>query len=67
MFFVLRCKGKKKNLNINIAITNFFLNTIIIIIGMFSFGLNKGLYSILVVLINSFIINKILKKRNNMI
>lgn len=57
----------KKYFNINIAITNFILNTIIILLGIFSFGIKKGLYSILVVFINSFIVNKILKNRNNMI
>jgi len=50
----------KKYFNINIAITNFVLNTIIILLGCFYFGIIKGLYSILVVLINSYIINKIL-------
>jgi len=52
----------KKYFHINIAITNFILNSIIILLGCFNFGVIKGLYSILAVLINSFIINKILKK-----
>jgi len=54
----------KKCFNINIALTNFILNTIIILLGCFSFGLLKGIYSILVVIINSYLINKILKSKN---
>lgn len=56
----------RKYFHINIAITNFILNTIIILLGCFYFGIIKGLYAILVILINSYIINKILswKKLN---
>ena len=53
----------KKYFNVNIAITNFVLNTIIILLGYFYFGIVKCLYSILVVLINSYIINRILKSK----
>ena len=51
----------KKYFNINIAITNFGLNVMIILLSCFSFGIKKGLLSILNILINSIIINKILK------
>jgi len=53
----------KKYFHINVAITNFCLNVIIILLSCFSFGIKKALLAILVILINSFIINKILKKK----
>lgn len=52
----------KKYFNINIAITNFCLNTIIILLGYVYFGLLKCIYSILIIIINSYLISKILKK-----
>lgn len=50
----------KKYFHINVAITNFVINTVIILLGAFNFGIVKCLYSILLILINSYIINKIL-------
>lgn len=52
----------KKYFHINVAITNFILNTIIILLSCFSFGIKKGLLAILNILINSIIINLILRK-----
>lgn len=54
----------KKYFKINISITNFFMNTIIILLGCFNFGIIKTIYSILVIFINSYIINKFLRKNN---
>lgn len=54
-----------KKYNTNIAKCNFIINTIIIIIGCINFGIVKCIYSVLVVIINSYIINKILKKPAN--
>jgi len=52
----------KKYFHINVAITNFCLNVIIILLSCFSFGIKKGLLAILNILINSIIINLILRK-----
>lgn len=52
----------KKYFHINVAITNFCLNVIIILLSCFSFGVKKGLLAILNILINSIIINQILRK-----
>lgn len=52
----------KKYFRINVAITNFWLNVIIILLSCFSFGIKKGLLAILNILINSIIINLILRK-----
>ena len=56
----------RKYFHINIAITNFIINTVVILLGAFYFGIIKCLYSILVVFINSYIINKILKQKKNL-
>lgn len=52
-----------KYFKIKVALSNFLINTIIIILGCFSFGIKKGFYSIIVILISSFIINCLLKKK----
>ena len=48
-----------KYFHIPVALSNFLINTIIILSGCFFFGLEKGFYSIIVILISSFIIHKI--------
>lgn len=52
-----------KYFNLNIALSNFIINTIIIITGVFINGIKLGLYSILVILISSITINIILKTK----
>lgn len=49
-----------KKYNVNIAISNFIINFIIILFGAIEFGILKLIYSILIVIINSIIINIIL-------
>jgi len=49
-------------LKIKISISNFTINTIIIIIGSFFFGLTKLLYSLIVVILSNIIINIIMSK-----
>lgn len=51
-----------KKYNINIAKTNFIINFIIILTGGIKFGFIKCFYSLIIVIINSYIINKVLKK-----
>ncbi len=51
-----------KYLKWKISISNFIINTIIIILGYFHFGLKKAIYSIVVIGVGSIIINFILKK-----
>ncbi len=51
-----------KKYNTNIAMSNFIINFIIILLGGIKFGIIKLVYSILIVLINSLIINKVLIK-----
>lgn len=53
----------KKYFKIKISISNLVINFIIIIVGSFYFGVLKGLYSSLIVLISSFLIYKILKNK----
>lgn len=48
-----------KYLNIRVAIANFLINTCIIIAGCFIFGIIKGIYSIIVIIISSILINYI--------
>lgn len=55
----------KKYFKIKISITNFFINVIIILLGSIRFGFIKGIYSIVIIIINSLIINKILGKKIN--
>lgn len=50
----------RKYFHIQIGITNFIVNTIIILLGGIYFGLTKCLYSIIVVFLNSYLINKIM-------
>ncbi len=49
----------RKFYGIRLGKTNFIVNTIIILLGCFYFGMLKALYSILVIFINSYLINKI--------
>lgn len=51
-----------KFLKIKVALSNFLVNTIIILMGLISFGFLKCIYSIIIILISSFIINIILGK-----
>lgn len=51
-----------KYLKIKVAYSNFIINAIIIIFGCFLFGIQKGIYSILVIAISSFLINCLLRK-----
>ena len=53
----------KKYFRIKISLTNFIMNSIILFFGVFYFGIEKGLYSLIVVVLNSFLINKILSKK----
>ena len=53
----------KKYFKIKISLTNFIMNSIILFFGVFYFGIEKGLYSLIVVVLNSFLINKILSKK----
>ncbi len=48
--------------NIKISISNFIINTIIIVIGCIYFGIIKLLYALIVVIISSLIIHHIMKK-----
>ncbi len=50
-------------LNIKISISNFIINTTILIIGSIYFGFIKLLYSLIVVIISSLIINFIMSKK----
>ena len=52
-----------KYLKIRVSVSNLVINTIIIIIGGFMFGFHKIIYSILVVIICSLLINKIFDNR----
>lgn len=54
-----------KFFHIKISLSNFIVNSIIIILGYFHFGFIKAIYSIIVIAISSIIINLILKKRNS--
>ena len=49
-----------KYLKIRVALANFLINTCIIIGGMFVFGIKKGIYSVIVIVVSSFLINKIM-------
>ena len=51
----------KKYLKIKISISNFIINTLIIIAGTIFIGLNKLIYSLTVVTISSIIIHNIMK------
>lgn len=53
----------KKYFKIKISISNLVINFIIILVGSFYFGVLKGLYSSLIVLISSFIIYEIMKMK----
>ena len=51
----------KKYMNIKIPISNIIINGIIILLSYKEFGLIKTIYSIIVIIINTIVINKILK------
>lgn len=51
--------------NLKISISNFIINTIIIVIGSLYFGFTKLLYSLIVITISSMTINLIMSKKNN--
>lgn len=51
-----------KYFHIKIALTNFVINTIIVILGYFFFGATHIFYSLIVIIINSLLIHFILKK-----
>jgi uncharacterized membrane-anchored protein YitT (DUF2179 family) len=51
-------------LKVKIPITNFIINTSIMLIGTFYFGIKKLIYSLLVILISNLIINHIMSKNN---
>lgn len=50
----------KQKFKIKIALTNFIMNFIILCCGIFYFGIIKGFYSLIVIVINSYLINRIL-------
>lgn len=52
----------KKYFNFKISITNFIINTSILILGCFYFGFIKFIYSLVVIIINSILIYLIMKK-----
>lgn len=49
-----------KYLKIPTGVASFFINSIIIVIGGISFGLNKAIYAIIVIAINSQLVDKIM-------
>lgn len=53
----------KKYLNLKVSISNFIINSLIIIVGAFYFGLIKMFYSIIVISISSLIIHLIMKNK----
>lgn len=53
----------KKYFNLKVSISNFLINSLIIIVGTFFFGLLKMFYSIIVISISSLIIHLIMKKK----
>lgn len=55
----------QKYLNIKVSLANFIINSIIILLGCFKFGFYKGIFSIIVILVSSFIINMILNLKSN--
>lgn len=52
-----------KYLKIKVSLSNFIVNTIIILCGLYYFGIIKCIYSVIVISISSLIINVILKKK----
>lgn len=53
----------RKYFNIKVSISNFIINSLIIIVGTFFFGITKMLYSIIVISISSMIIHIIMKNK----
>ena len=53
----------RKYLHIEIAITNFIVNGIIVLLGLYYFGIVKCLKAILVIFLQSFLIRLILKRK----
>lgn len=56
----------KKYFKIKIYKTNFIINFIILCFGIYYFGFVKGFYSFIVIIINSYLINKILSKKTSL-
>lgn len=54
----------KKIFKTPVGISNFIVNIIIIILGAIYFGLEKCLYAIIVIMLNSYLINKIMLGRS---
>ncbi len=54
-------------LNLKISFANFIVNTLIIGAGFFFFGLRKTIYSLIVIIIGSFLIKIILKEKKEAI
>lgn len=52
-----------KYLKMKVALSNFLINAIIILLGCFIFGIKKGFYSIIVITISSILINLLLRNR----
>ena len=52
-----------KYLNIKIGTINLFINGIIMVLNLILFGMNNFIYSFIVIILNSFIINLILYKK----
>lgn len=52
-----------KYLKVKIALTNFIINSLIIVSGYYTFGLKKTLYSLIVIFLGSFIIHLILNEK----
>lgn len=54
-----------KYLNIKVSMSNFIVNFILIILGCFSFGIIKGIYSTIVIIVSSILIDIIFKKNKS--
>ena len=52
----------RKYFNVKLSISNFIINSLIIIVGTFFFGITKMIYSLIVISISSTIIHFIIKK-----
>ena len=53
----------EKYTKIKIALSNFIINSIIILFGIINFGIIKAIYSIIIISIGSYIIHIILKNK----
>ncbi len=52
----------QKYLHIKVSLSNFIINATIILLGVLFFGVEKGFYSILVILVSSLVIDHMVKK-----